>query len=152
MTRTAMPMAQEAELPLTPAELDVLRKQYLKEGEYVTIQTKFNYAWSLIRSADNRQVQEGIQLLTEIYMDSPERRRECLYYLAIGHYKIGNLSDAKKFNTELLRHEPRNEQALDLERRIDEKVSKEGTIGLAIVGGVVTLGAAILTAILKKKN
>lgn len=60
----------------------------------------------------------------EIYMDSPERRRECLYYLAIGHYKIGNLSDAKKFNTELLRHEPRNEQALDLERRIDEKVSK----------------------------
>lgn len=99
----------------------------------------------MIRSADNRQVQEGIQLLTgkwdmgngwahlifillhlsiEIYMDSPERRRECLYYLAIGHYKIGNLSDAKKFNTELLRHEPRNEQALDLERRIDEKVSK----------------------------
>lgn len=103
-------------------------------------------------------------------MDSPERRRECLYYLAIGHYKIGNLSDAKKFNSELLRHEPKNEQALDLERRIDEKVSKgkvcsldddissnpmsisEGTIGLAIVGGVVTLGAAILTAILKRKN
>lgn len=28
----------------------------------------------------------------------------------------------------------------------------EGTIGLAIVGGVVTLGAAILTAILKRKN
>jgi hypothetical protein len=31
--------------PLKPAELQVLRAQYEKEGEYVSIQTKFNYAW-----------------------------------------------------------------------------------------------------------
>jgi len=31
--------------PLKPAELQVLRDQYEKEGEYVGIQTKFNYAW-----------------------------------------------------------------------------------------------------------
>jgi hypothetical protein len=31
--------------PLKPAELAVLRAQYEKEGEYVGIQTKFNYAW-----------------------------------------------------------------------------------------------------------
>ncbi|KAI9314285.1 mitochondria fission 1 protein [Dichotomocladium elegans] len=147
-----MPMAEEADTPLTPAELNVLRKQYLKEGEYVTVQTKFNYAWSLIRSANHKEVEEGVFLLSEIYMSSPERRRECLYYLAIGHYKIGNLSDAKRFNNELLKHEPKNEQALDLGRRIDEKVSREGTIGLAIVGGVVTLGAAIITAIMKRRN
>jgi hypothetical protein len=33
--------------PLKPAELDVLRAQYEKEGEYVGVQTKFNYAWVL---------------------------------------------------------------------------------------------------------
>ncbi|KAI8147961.1 mitochondria fission 1 protein [Fennellomyces sp. T-0311] len=156
--KEAMPMAQEAETPLGAAEVEVLRKQFLKEGEYVTVQTKFNYAWSLIRSADRKQVGEGIKLLTEIFHDSPERRRECLYYLAIGHYKIANYSEARKFNRELLKHEPRNEQARDLDRRIDEKVSSGmliqviGTIGLAIVGGVVTVGAALLAAIVKRSR
>ena len=64
-----------------------------------------------------------IYIYIEIFHDSPERRRECLYYLAIGHYKIGNYSEARKFNRELLKHEPRNDQARDLDRRIDEKVS-----------------------------
>lgn len=31
--------------PLKPAELQILRAQYEKEGNYVGIQTKFNYAW-----------------------------------------------------------------------------------------------------------
>lgn len=31
--------------PLKPDEIQVLRAQYEKEGEYVGVQTKFNYAW-----------------------------------------------------------------------------------------------------------
>lgn len=31
--------------PLKPDELSVLRAQYEKEGEFVGVQTKFNYAW-----------------------------------------------------------------------------------------------------------
>lgn len=31
--------------PLKSDELQVLRAQYEKEGEYVGLQTKFNYAW-----------------------------------------------------------------------------------------------------------
>lgn len=31
--------------PLKPEELEVLRAQYEKEGYYVGVQTKFNYAW-----------------------------------------------------------------------------------------------------------
>ncbi|KAL1935920.1 hypothetical protein VTP01DRAFT_54 [Rhizomucor pusillus] len=152
MKSEAIPMAQEADIPLSAAELEVIRKQYLKEGEYVTIQTKFNYAWGLIRSTDPEQIELGIQLLTEIYMDSPERRRECLYYLAIGHYKISNFAEARRFNRELIRLEPRNEQALDLDRRIDEKVSREGAIGLAIVSGIVAVGAALVAAIVKRSK
>jgi fission 1 protein len=30
---------------LKPAELQVLRSQYEKEGEHVGVQTKFNFAW-----------------------------------------------------------------------------------------------------------
>ena len=31
--------------PLKPDELQVLRGQYEKEGDFVGVQTKFNYAW-----------------------------------------------------------------------------------------------------------
>lgn len=41
--RTDLPFIRNS--PLKPAELQVLRSQYEKEGDYVGIQTKFNYAW-----------------------------------------------------------------------------------------------------------
>lgn len=102
----------------------MLRKQYEKElaGVYVSIQTKFNYAWGLVKSPKREDQVEGVRLLqgtllsfslllsscalcfvltklsVEIYRSEPTRRRECLYYLALGHYKMGNYEDAKKFN------------------------------------------------------
>ena len=36
--------------PLKAAELQVLRAQYEKEGDYVGVQTKFNFAWVCIFS------------------------------------------------------------------------------------------------------
>ena len=38
-------LTSEFDSALKPAELQVLRSQYEKEGEYVSLQTKFNYAW-----------------------------------------------------------------------------------------------------------
>lgn len=35
----------------------------------------------------------------ELYREEPTRRRECLYYLALGYYKMGNFDDARKFNS-----------------------------------------------------
>ena len=44
-----LPDAADAESPLKPAELQVLRAQYEKEGESVGVQTKINYAWVRFR-------------------------------------------------------------------------------------------------------
>ncbi|ORX60457.1 mitochondrial fission 1 protein [Hesseltinella vesiculosa] len=150
MKREETPSVDEAERPLTSAELEVLRRQFLKEGEYVNIQTKFNYAWGLIRSTHLDQIKQGIQLFIEIYTSAPERRRECLYYLALAHYKISNYAEARNYNRELLKLEPRNAQALALAKRIDDKVSTEGAIGLAIVSGVVAVAAALVVAVVKR--
>ncbi|KDN42819.1 hypothetical protein RSAG8_06573, partial [Rhizoctonia solani AG-8 WAC10335] len=97
---TDLPYAADAEVALTPEELSVLRIQYEKELSqgYVSVQTKFNYAWGLVKSHRREHQLEGVQLLLEIYRAEPARRRECLYYLALGHYKMGNLEDARKFN------------------------------------------------------
>ncbi|KAF1940524.1 hypothetical protein EJ02DRAFT_445405 [Clathrospora elynae] len=118
--------AADVESPLKPEELQVLRAQYEKEGEYVGLQTKFNYAWGLIKSNSRPDQQEGVRLLSEIFRNSRERRRECLYYLALGNYKLGNYAEARRYNELLLELEPANLQAGSLKGLIDEKVAKEG--------------------------
>lgn len=101
----------------------VLRLQYQKElaQSHVTVQSKFNFAWGLVKSPKREHQVEGVRLLqgmcrsfcrplpisflaffAEIYRAEPSRRRECLYYLALGHFKMGNFEEAKKFNGKIL--------------------------------------------------
>ncbi|RYP39431.1 hypothetical protein DL767_002165 [Monosporascus sp. MG133] len=140
---TALPHAVDAETPLKPSELQVLRAQYEKEGEMVGVQTKFNYAWGLVKSNSRNDQQEGVRLLSDIFRASPERRRECLYYLALGNYKLGNYAEARRYNDLLLDREPANLQAADLRRLIDDKVAKEGLMGVAIISGVAVAAGVI---------
>ncbi|KAF3072460.1 Mitochondria fission 1 protein [Trichoderma lentiforme] len=158
--------ALDAETPLNPSELSVLRAQFEKEGEMVGVQTKFNYAWvrnsllpfkqnsppnkgmknsqeatfpnkqGLVKSNNRNDQQLGVRLLSDIFRVSPERRRECLYYLALGNYKLGNYGEARRYNDLLLEKEPANLQATDLRQLIDDKVAKEGLLGVAIVSGI----------------
>ncbi|KAF8938125.1 mitochondrial membrane protein [Dissophora ornata] len=146
-----LPSMSDADSCLSDSQLEILKKQYIREGEYVTEQTRFNYAWGLIKSKNRREQTQGVLLLTEIYREVPDRRRECLFYLALGHFKLGNYNDARKFNESLLEFEPNNSQARALRQEIDDRVAKEGYIGMAIVGSVVTVGAIVLTSLLKKK-
>ncbi|WPG97807.1 Hypothetical protein R9X50_00058800 [Acrodontium crateriforme] len=138
---SSLPYAADAESPLKPAELQVLRSQYEKEGEYVSLQTKFNFAWGLIKSNQRSDQQEGVRLLSDIFRASPDRRRECLYYLALGHYKLGNYAEARRYNDSLVELEPGNLQAKSLRGLIDDKVAKEGLMGVAIVGGLAAAAA-----------
>ncbi|KAF2435884.1 mitochondria fission 1 protein [Tothia fuscella] len=145
----SLPYAADAESPLKPEELQVLRSQYEKEGEYVGIQTKFNYAWGLIKSSSRAEQQEGVRLLSEIFRASPERRRECLYYLALGHYKLGNYQEARRYNDLLMDLEPMNMQAASLKGLIEDKVQREGLVGVAIVGGI-AVAAGVVGSLLFK--
>ncbi|KAI1629092.1 mitochondria fission 1 protein [Exophiala viscosa] len=138
-----LPYAADAESPLKPAELQVLRAQYEKEGDYVGVQTKFNYAWGLIKSDQRSEQQLGVQLLSDIFKTTPERRRECLYYLALGNYKLGNYAEARRYNDLLLDKEPSNLQAGSLRQLIDDKVSREGLMGIAIVGGAAVVAGIV---------
>ncbi|KAL9594643.1 MAG: hypothetical protein Q9219_006927 [cf. Caloplaca sp. 3 TL-2023] len=144
-----LPDAADAESPLKAEELQVLRAQYDKEGHYVGVQTKFNYAWGLIKSSSRNEEQEGVRLLSDIYRNSPERRRECLYYLALGNHKLGNYSEARRYNDALLDQEPGNLQASSLRGLIDDKVAKEGMMGVAIVSGV-AIAAGVVGGMLLK--
>jgi fission 1 protein len=89
-----------------------------------------------MKSSSRQEQQLGVRLLTEIFREAPERRRECLYYLALGNYKLGNYAEARRYNDLLLDKEPENLQALSLQGLIEDKVAKEGLMGVAILSGI----------------
>ena len=82
-----------------------------------------------------------MRLLADIFRASPDRRRECLYYLALGNYKLGNYAEARRYNDNLLEIEKGNLQAESLRGLIDERVAREGMYGVAIVGGLAAAAA-----------
>jgi fission 1 protein len=90
-----------------------------------------------------------VRLLSEIFRNSRERRRECLYYLALGNYKLGNYAEARRYNELLLELEPANLQSASLKSLIDEKVAKEGLVGAAIVGGIVVAAGVVGSLLLR---
>lgn len=97
----------------------------------------------LIKSNQRPDQQLGVQLLSDIFKTTPERRRECLYYLALGNYKLGNYAEARRYNELLLDKEPGNLQSQSLQSLIEDKVSKEGLMGLAIAGGIAVAAGVI---------
>lgn len=99
----------------------------------------------LVKSNGRGDQQLGVRLLSEIFRLSPERRRECLYYLALGNYKLGNYGEARRYNGLLLDKEPANLQASDLRQLIDAKVAREGLVGVAILSGV-SIAAGVVGA------
>ncbi|KZT27865.1 mitochondrial fission 1 protein [Neolentinus lepideus HHB14362 ss-1] len=168
---TELPYAADAEVSLSFDELDVLRLQYEKEVEagHITVQTKFNYAWGLVKSPVREDQVEGVRLLqgthnirilairkdqkplmAEIYRAEPARRRECLYYLALGHYKMGNYEDSKKFNGLLLEKEPTNLQAHSLQTLVDKRLARDGYIGMALAGGAAAIGTVLLAGLIRR--
>ncbi|KAF8661376.1 hypothetical protein AX16_001469 [Volvariella volvacea WC 439] len=149
---TELPYAADAEISLSYDELNVLKLQYERELEagHVTVQTKFNYAWGLVKSPMKDHQVEGVRLLQEIYRAEPTRRRECLYYLALGHYKMNNFDEARRFNALLLEKEPTNLQAQSLASLIDKAVTRDGYIGMALAGGAAALGVLIISGLIRR--
>jgi mitochondrial fission 1 protein len=101
----------------------------------------------LLKSNSRHDQQLGVRLLSEIFRVAPERRRECLYYLALGNYKLGNYGDARRYNDLLIEKEPASLQAADLRKLIEDKVAKEGLVGVAIISGV-AIAAGVVGGIL----
>ncbi|KAH8116282.1 mitochondrial fission 1 protein [Phellopilus nigrolimitatus] len=151
---TDVPYAADAEQALSYDELEVLKLQYEKEVDagHVTVQSKFNFAWGLVKSPRREHQVQGVKLLQDIYREEPARRRECLYYLALGQYKMGNYEEAKRFNGLLLEKEPSNLQAQSLSGLIDTKMTREGYIGLALAGGAAAIGTLLLAGLVRRAN
>ena len=139
----------------TPAdEMKKFEKAYYDEvnkGSSIHNQTRFNYAWCLIRSRYRADIQRGILLMEDLCSSGDaDARRDYLFYLAIGNTKIQDYERALQLTKKFLSVEPENRQAHELEKLIKDRMTKEGLKGLAmaggaalVIGGLVGLGMAL---------
>ncbi|KAK3605636.1 hypothetical protein CHS0354_027301 [Potamilus streckersoni] len=104
----------------------------------VSEKTQFEYAWCLVRSRYLDDMKRGVALLEDLFQKSrpdDSSRRDYLFYLAIGYTKTKEYETALKYVKALLKIEPENHQAKELQKLIKDKLKKEGFVGMAIVGG-----------------
>ncbi|KAM3842410.1 mitochondrial fission 1 protein [Diretmus argenteus] len=124
---------------VAPEDLLKFEKKYNSElaKGVVSKETKFEYAWCLIRSKYSQDIKKGIVLLEELVQKgTKDDSRDFLFYLAVANYRLKSYERALKYIRTLLRNEPGNKQALELEKLIDKALKKDGLVGMAIVGGI----------------
>ncbi|XP_008433733.1 mitochondrial fission 1 protein [Poecilia reticulata] len=135
---------------VAPEDLKKFEKKYnneLLKGS-VSKETKFEYAWCLIRSKYTDDIKKGVLLLEElVHKSSKDDSRDFLFYLAVANYRLKEYEKALKYIRTLLRNEPGNKQALELEKLIEKALKKDGLVGMAIVGGI-GLGVAGLAGLI----
>ncbi|XP_062518994.1 mitochondrial fission 1 protein-like [Corticium candelabrum] len=107
----------------------------------VSDDTKFSYAWALIRSRYKDDVTQGISMM-EGLCKSSSSQRDFLYFIACGYYRLEEYETSLKTVDKILASEPRNRQALDLKGLIKKRLKRDGLMGMAIVGGGVAVAAA----------
>jgi mitochondrial fission 1 protein len=69
----------------------------------------------------------------------------------LGNFKLGNYAEARRYNDLLLDKEPNNLQAASLRTLIDDKVARDGMMGVAIVGGI-AVAAGIVGGLIMKSS
>lgn len=148
-----LPELESSYSALSSEQIEILRQQVLNEGgEIASVQSRFNYAWGLVRSVEKEDQMLGVKLLTDIYKESPMRRRECLYYLTIGCYKLGEYSTAKRYIDVLVSHEPENQQARVLQTAVEDKINRQGLKGIAMVSAGIAIGATTIGLLFRNRK
>ncbi|CAN1170490.1 Mitochondrial fission 1 protein A [Linum perenne] len=111
-------------------------------------------SWALVHSKQPEDVQRGIAMLETSLGNttSPLKQREKLYLLAIGYFRSSEYSRSREVVEECLKIEPEWRQAQTLKKAIEDRVTKDGVIGIGIAATAVGLVAGGIAAALARRN
>ncbi|XP_020600114.1 mitochondrial fission 1 protein A [Phalaenopsis equestris] len=111
-------------------------------------------SWALVHSRQPEDVNRGIAML-EASLDSsnsPLQTREKLYLLAVGHYRNGDYARSRQLLERCLETAPDWRQALTLKKVVEDRITKDGVLGIGIAATAVGLIiGGIAAAVARKK-
>ncbi|XP_051134091.1 mitochondrial fission 1 protein A [Andrographis paniculata] len=113
-------------------------------------------SWALVHSRRPEDVQRGIAMLEASLSgsNSPLEAREKLYLLAVGYYRSGDYTRSRQLVDRCLESSPDWRQAQSLKKALEDKIKKDGVIGIGIAAtavGLVAGGIAGIAAAARKK-
>ncbi|KAL3850163.1 hypothetical protein ACJIZ3_012045 [Penstemon smallii] len=111
-------------------------------------------SWALVHSRRSEDVQRGIAMLEASLAgsSSPLQMREKLYLLAIGYFRTGDYSRSRQLVERCLEILPEWRQALTLKKAIEDKIKKDGVVGIGITATAVGLLAGGIAAALSARK
>lgn len=112
-------------------------------------------SWALVHSRRTEDVQRGIAMLEATLngvSNSPLQAREKIYLLAVGYYRSQDYTRSRQLVARCLEIAPDWRQALTLQKAIEDKIRKDGMIGIGITTAAVGLLAGGLAAALTRKK
>ncbi|XP_066379783.1 mitochondrial fission 1 protein A-like isoform X1 [Miscanthus floridulus] len=110
-------------------------------------------SWALVHSRQTDDVNRGISML-QASLDnsgSPLETKEKMYLLAVGLYRIGDYSKSRQLADRCLEIQPDWRQAMSLKKAIEDKIAKDGVIGIGIATAAVGLVVGGIAALARKK-
>ncbi|VDL86722.1 unnamed protein product [Schistocephalus solidus] len=120
-----------------------------KESGIENYDTQFMYALELLKTKSKEALLTAITLLESGFKRSsqPDRRRECLYLIAIAHTKLGDYEKAIQCCKSLIEVNPEDHQAVELREEIERRTRRDGLTGLALIGGAALGVIGAITAV-----
>ncbi|KAH9553488.1 hypothetical protein CY35_08G013100 [Sphagnum magellanicum] len=105
--------------------------------------------WALVHSQNPSDVQRGIAMLEASLRGQgvEMERREVLYMLAVGQYRTGEYVRSRQLLDQALQIAPNFRQAATLKSLVEDKIAKDGLVGVglaAAAAGVVASGIAAI--------
>ncbi|KAB2065953.1 Mitochondria fission 1 [Gossypium arboreum] len=111
-------------------------------------------SWALVHSRQAEDVQRGIAMLEASLANSssPLQQREKIYLLAVGYYRTGEFSRSRQLVGQCLEIAPDWRQALVLKKAVEERIAKDGVIGIGITATALGLIAGGIAAALTRRH
>ncbi|XP_015706236.1 mitochondrial fission 1 protein [Coturnix japonica] len=115
---------------VAPEDLMVLERRYTlacQQGA-PSRRCRFEYAWGLLRSRYHGDIRKGVAMFRDLMADGdPDERRDYVYYLAVGNYRLKEYEEALKYVGALLQAEPGNTQGLRLQQLVRKRMNRGET-------------------------
>ncbi|KAL1199133.1 Mitochondrial fission 1 protein B [Cardamine amara subsp. amara] len=109
-------------------------------------------SWALVHSKTPGDIQRGLAMLEALVVNdaSPMKLREKLYLLAVGYYRSSDFSRSRDCIEQCLEVEPEWSQAQKLKKAIEDRIVKDGVLGVGIAVTAVGLVAGIAAALIRR--
>eukprot|EP00252_Welwitschia_mirabilis_P007093 TRINITY_DN18166_c0_g1_i2.p1 TRINITY_DN18166_c0_g1~~TRINITY_DN18166_c0_g1_i2.p1 ORF type:complete len:169 (-),score=41.25 TRINITY_DN18166_c0_g1_i2:251-757(-) len=145
-------------LPWTDADIIAkLEREAAGEGAGISKESDnresiMRLSWALVHSRTPSDVQRGIAML-EASLDTEGaalEKKEILYLLGVGYYRAEDYARSRRYIDEALEISPDFRQALTLKKLLEDKIKKDGVIGIGIAAAAVGVVGGIVAALARK--